>query len=251
VQCHSSSKIVKTNAPCCAPREAQALARHVIELLQRIHSAELVDTRLRTYYEENVDSFRSRTVNPADIRQRNRDIDNLLSRVEPQAKRGLIELTVRQLNDLRDYLAAYDAMGQLRGINISAIGSPGVAADIKRIQDAMLSPAKNAEFPYSSVVIVLYGSLETYVEQLTEQFVTDLSTCVAHYSDIPERLRTNHRRLSDTMADPEGDSSAPRLLQQEHPEASHHDCGLAEDTTFHDLRHTFASTALAGGVPVS
>jgi integrase len=27
--------------------------------------------------------------------------------------------------------------------------------------------------------------------------------------------------------------------------------GLAEDTTFHDLRHTFASTALAGGVPVS
>jgi integrase len=27
--------------------------------------------------------------------------------------------------------------------------------------------------------------------------------------------------------------------------------GLGEDTTFHDLRHTFASTALAGGVPVS
>jgi len=27
--------------------------------------------------------------------------------------------------------------------------------------------------------------------------------------------------------------------------------GLAEDTTFHDLRHTFASTALAGGVPIS
>jgi integrase len=27
--------------------------------------------------------------------------------------------------------------------------------------------------------------------------------------------------------------------------------GLAEDTTFHDLRHTFASTALAEGVPIS
>jgi integrase len=27
--------------------------------------------------------------------------------------------------------------------------------------------------------------------------------------------------------------------------------GLAEDTTFHDLRHTFASTALAKGVPIS
>ncbi len=26
---------------------------------------------------------------------------------------------------------------------------------------------------------------------------------------------------------------------------------LAEDTTFHDLRHTFASTALAEGVPIS
>ena len=26
--------------------------------------------------------------------------------------------------------------------------------------------------------------------------------------------------------------------------------GLAEDTTFHDLRHTFASTALAEGVPI-
>ncbi|MEV4179581.1 site-specific integrase [Nonomuraea sp. NPDC049709] len=27
--------------------------------------------------------------------------------------------------------------------------------------------------------------------------------------------------------------------------------GLPEDVTFHDLRHTFASTALAGGVPIS
>ena len=27
--------------------------------------------------------------------------------------------------------------------------------------------------------------------------------------------------------------------------------GLAGDTTFHDLRHTFASTALAEGVPIS
>jgi len=27
--------------------------------------------------------------------------------------------------------------------------------------------------------------------------------------------------------------------------------GLAAGTTFHDLRHTFASTALAGGVPIS
>jgi integrase len=27
--------------------------------------------------------------------------------------------------------------------------------------------------------------------------------------------------------------------------------GLAADTTFHDLRHTFASTALAEGVPIS
>jgi len=27
--------------------------------------------------------------------------------------------------------------------------------------------------------------------------------------------------------------------------------GLLPDTTFHDLRHTFASTALAGGVPIS
>jgi integrase len=27
--------------------------------------------------------------------------------------------------------------------------------------------------------------------------------------------------------------------------------GLPDDTTFHDLRHTFASTALAEGVPIS
>lgn len=29
------------------------------------------------------------------------------------------------------------------------------------------------------------------------------------------------------------------------------DAGLAADMTFHDLRHTFASTALAEGVPIS
>lgn len=116
-------------------------------------------------------------------------------------KRGLIGLTLRQLDGLRDYLAAYDAIGQLRRIDSSAAGGPDMAADIKRIQDAMLSPAKSAEFFYSSLVISLYGILENYVEQLAEQFVTDLSACVFHYGDLPERIRINHRRLSDILAD--------------------------------------------------
>jgi hypothetical protein len=98
-------------------------------------------------------------------------------------------------------LVANDAIGQLRSIEASTVGSPDAAAAIKRIQDAMLSPAKDAEFLYSSVVIALYGNLETYVEQLAEQFVTDLSARVAHYSDLPERLRANHRRLSGIIAD--------------------------------------------------
>lgn len=116
-------------------------------------------------------------------------------------KRDLVGLALRQLNDLRRYLAAYDAIGQLRSIDASTVGSPDAAAAIRRMQDSMLSPAKDAEFLYSSVVIALYGNLETYVEQLAEQFVTDLSARVAHYSNLPERLRANHRRLSGIIAD--------------------------------------------------
>ena len=40
-------------------------------------------------------------------------------------------------------------------------------------------------------------------------------------------------------------SPAPRRL------GSSRAAGMAADTTFHDLRHTFASTALAEGVPIS
>lgn len=116
-------------------------------------------------------------------------------------KRNLVGLTLTQLEDLRDHLAAYDAIGQLRSIDASAVGAPDAATAIKRIQDAMLSPAKDAEFLYSSVVIALYGSLEIYVEQLAEQFVTDLSAHIDNYSALPERLQANHRRLSGIIAD--------------------------------------------------
>jgi integrase len=45
--------------------------------------------------------------------------------------------------------------------------------------------------------------------------------------------------------------AAPRLLQPPHLEPAIKAAGLMADTTFHDLRHTFASTALAEGVPIS
>jgi integrase len=50
---------------------------------------------------------------------------------------------------------------------------------------------------------------------------------------------------------PRGGASAPWLLQPRDLEASYRRGRAALRTTFHDSRHTFASTALAGGVPIS
>jgi len=58
-----------------------AFSQHIAKSNALISNAELIAERMRAYYEDNVDSFSGRTANPADIRQRNSDIDMLLRQV--------------------------------------------------------------------------------------------------------------------------------------------------------------------------
>jgi integrase len=75
----------------------------------------------------------------------------------------------------------------------------------------------------------------------------------------PALAETAPRRSRD-------DAPTAATMPADHPRYVHHPAtfsraliwkpaikaaGLPEDTTFHDLRHTFASTALANGVPIS
>lgn len=56
--------------------------------------------------------------------------------------------------------------------------------------------ASNRIFEYNSIIISLYGLLESFVESLIKEYIEVLSSEIADYKDLPETIVNNHYELS-------------------------------------------------------
>jgi hypothetical protein len=127
------------------------------------------------------------------------------------------------LKDLRDYLKANESLSQISRIDAKTLDGDA-ASIIESVRNAMLSPAKAAQFLYSSVIIELYGCLEAYVEDLIEDYVRELNRLVSRYADLPKGLKANHRRLSGLFADRIESKANPGLVTVADVIANLHSC---------------------------
>src|SRR4051794_2252234 len=58
---------------------------------------------------------------------------------------------------------------------------------------------EKAELDYKTVIVSLYGALESFVENLAVDYLTFLNHKIRNYIDLPEKIRLTHERASATL----------------------------------------------------
>jgi hypothetical protein len=67
-------------------------------------------------------------------------------------------------------------------------------------------------FLYNSVIVSLYGYLESYIENVAEEYVSQLGSDCVKYSDVPTIVRERHLELSIDLL---RDTKRSRILEKE------------------------------------
>jgi hypothetical protein len=74
---------------------------------------------------------------------------------------------------------------------------------------SLLSRGQRQQLDYNSVIISLYGSLESFVEDLVEAYADALNNSVSTYAELSEPVRRNHERLSALLLQRSTQASTP------------------------------------------
>src|SRR5688500_14183764 len=102
------------------------------------------------------------------------------------------------LNLLRHYVDGLDKQDHLLGIEAETCGDARLL--IKDIQDHFRSTNQKAQYDYNTIIISLYGYLERYVEDLITEYLTQISSNVPTFSELPPSIQGSHTTLSLELA---------------------------------------------------
>lgn len=109
---------------------------------------------------------------------------------------------VKRIQAIRNFLESQTLQALLLATKLEGLGAHAAALIdiVRQIQShSAANRLDRAVLDYKSVIISLYGALESLAEGLATEFISFLSSTVPQFSDLPEIIKGNHCNLSATL----------------------------------------------------
>ena len=68
-----------------------------------------------------------------------------------------------------------------------------------QLPESILNMIRNPNkkvFDYKLAILIIYGSFESYIENIIEQYVSKLNSAVGAFTSLPMQIQSNHTELS-------------------------------------------------------
>jgi hypothetical protein len=103
-----------------------------------------------------------------------------------------LDLYIEGINEHRGLL------NQIRNLEKDSTSSTLFLKETKELLIKYFQPS-NKVFEYNSIIISLYGLLESFIENLIKEYIEYLNKSIPKYSDFPSEIKNNHYEFSANL----------------------------------------------------